>query len=106
MQNSRTVHNNLISSTAPRAYRDAVWKGSRRSEKKFTPIARRQARAVWRHAKRLESRTRGNGPFGPVNGVISRIGLSVLNALLFDFHDYRSGRCDPEIGRASCRERV
>ena len=47
---------------------------------------------MWFSAQALEKRTKVAGRHG---GVLRRTGLAVLRALLFDFLNMCSGRCDP-----------
>lgn len=78
-----------------------VWKDSTQADVKYAPMAKRDAVKIWHHARRFERSTRGGGGQGcarSVNGVISRVGLAVLQAFLFDFLNYRSGRLDPSYG--------
>jgi DNA-binding MarR family transcriptional regulator len=56
------------------------------------PFAKREAVRLWHEARRLERHTRKKGK---QNGVLGRASLSVLQALLFDFLNYASGKCFP-----------
>lgn len=99
-----------------------VWKDSARAEVKFSPLAsnredsRRRAREIWDHARAFERRTRKTrvDAFGRrhTQGAIGRMGLLVLQAMLFKFINHTSGRLDPSaeaigaeaiISRASVR---
>lgn len=58
----------------------------------FCRLDREQRARLWFHAQALEKRTKKPGQHG---GVLRRTGLAVLRALLFDFLNISSGRCDP-----------
>ena len=61
------------------------------------PTIDRNARArAMHHAEALDRRTRLPGQHG---GVLKRAGLAVLKALLFQFADVATGRCDPGYDR-------
>jgi hypothetical protein len=88
----------LAGFASPKSYAaHPVWKGSAREEITFAPMPKREAVKIWHDARRFESQTRGGGGKGCIhyNGKISRVGLMVLQALLFDFLNYKSGRLDP-----------
>jgi hypothetical protein len=51
-----------------------------------------QAAQFWHKARRWDRETRRPGRHG---GVIGRTALATLYALLFDFLNYLTGRCDP-----------
>lgn len=81
-----------------------VWKDSTRGAVKFAPLgpdeklSRRMARKIWNEALRWERKTRqcyGQGAARSINGKLSRVGLLVLRALLFEFLNHKSGRLDP-----------
>jgi len=82
-----------------------VWKDSARTEVKFHPLgsnrkeSRRAAADIFFHARRLERQTARMrvDAYGRrhCQGVLGRMGLLVLNALLFDFLNHSSGRLDP-----------
>lgn len=69
-----------------------VWKNSSRTEVKFQPLSGRQAARIFSEAKRFEGQTRRPGR---QDGKIGRNGILVLQALLFDFLNRKSGRLDP-----------
>lgn len=71
-----------------------VWKGSYQSVAKQRPLSRQQASKLWHHARKWERNTRTPGKHG---GVLGRTGLAVLYSLLFDFHNFRTGRTDPSV---------
>lgn len=82
-----------------------VWKDSARGDVKFLPLganrkeSRRAAREIFDHALRFERQTARTNvdAFGRIHrqGVIGRMGLMVLRALLFKFLNHTSGRLDP-----------
>jgi hypothetical protein len=77
----------------PRTYAAwPVWHDSTTKEVKFQPMAKRQAVRLWHDARRFERQTRQPGK---QDGAVSRNGLAVLQALLFDFLNYRSGALYP-----------
>lgn len=69
-----------------------VWKGSARAEVKFQPLSGRRAARLFSEAKRFEGQTRRPGR---QDGKIGRNGILVLQTLLFDFLNHKSGRLDP-----------
>ena len=61
------------------------------------PVIDRNARArAMFHAEALDRRTRRPRQHG---GMLKRTGLAVLKALLFQFANIATGRCDPSFGR-------
>ena len=58
----------------------------------FRRLDREQRTRLWFHAQAMEQRTKEPRQHG---GVLRRTGLAVLRALLFDFLNMQSGRCDP-----------
>jgi hypothetical protein len=69
-----------------------VWRDSTTKEVKFQPMPKRQAVKLWHDARRFERQTRQPGK---QDGAIGRNGLAVLQALLFDFLNYKSGALYP-----------
>ena len=69
-----------------------VWKDSTTREARFAPLPKKQAARIWHKARRFDRQTRQRGKHG---GAIGRTALNVLYALLFEFLNYRTGRCDP-----------
>jgi hypothetical protein len=69
-----------------------VWADSIRTEVRFQPMPKRQAVRLWHDARRFERQTRQPGR---QDGAIGRNGLAILQALLFDFLNYRSGAIYP-----------
>jgi hypothetical protein len=69
-----------------------VWHDSTTKQVKFQPMPKRQAVKLWHEARRFERQTR---QAGKQDGAISRNGLAVLQALLFDFLNYASGALYP-----------
>jgi hypothetical protein len=79
-----------------------VWRDSTTSDVKFQKMPKREAVRLYHDARRFERQTRQPGR---QDGAISRNGLAVLHALLFDFLNYASGRLDPgyqAIARQAC----
>src|ERR1700761_8000751 len=79
-----------------------VWRDSTTKEVKFQPMPKRQALKLWHDARRYERQTRQPGK---QDGAVTRNGLAVLHALLFDFLNYRSGALFPsheEIAHKAC----
>lgn len=89
----------LPSMFAPKSYAaHPVWKDSTRTDVKFSPLSKREAVRIYHAARDFERKTRAGGGHGfarCVNGKISRVGLAVLHAMLFDFLNFKSGRLDP-----------
>jgi hypothetical protein len=69
-----------------------VWRDSTTKEVKFQAMPKRQAVKLWHDARRFERQTRQPGK---QDGAIGRNGLAVLQALLFDFLNYKSGALYP-----------
>jgi hypothetical protein len=70
-----------------------VWSGSVRDEVRFQPMPKKAAVRLWHRARDFDRQTkRGDGCHG---GAIGPTALRVLEALIFDFLNYRSGRLDP-----------
>jgi hypothetical protein len=69
-----------------------VWADSCRAEVRFQPMPKRQAVRLWHDARRFERQTRQPNR---QDGAIGRNGLAILQALLFDFLNYRSGALYP-----------
>jgi len=69
-----------------------VWHDSTTKQVKFQPMPKRQAVKLWHEARRFERQTRKPGK---QDGAVSRNGLAVLQALLFDFLNYASGALYP-----------
>lgn len=79
-----------------------VWRDSTTREVKFRPLPKRQAVKIMHDARRLERATRR---FGRQDGAVTRNGLAILQAMLFDFVNYATGRLDPSyqaIARKAC----
>lgn len=70
-----------------------VWRESSRRKVNFQGgWTMRQARRIYRSARRFERQTRLPGR---QDGKVTRAGLAVLYSLLFDFLNFKSGRLDP-----------
>jgi AraC-like DNA-binding protein len=76
-----------------------VWSGSTRAPVKSQPINRRDRARIMYEAEKLERRTAVSrrDAFGKVStqGALGRAGLDVLRAMLFKFHNVRTGQLDP-----------
>jgi len=87
--------------TLPKTYAAwPVWRDSTTLDVKFTKMPRREAAKLWHHARRFERNTRRPGR---QDGAITRNGLAVLHALIFDFLNYATGRLDPGYERIAVR---
>jgi hypothetical protein len=78
-----------------------VWSDSIRAEVRFQPMTKRNAVRLWHRARDFERQTRQRNR---QDGAIGRNGLAILQALLFDFMNYRSGALYPSwaaIARAA-----
>jgi hypothetical protein len=69
-----------------------VWSGSTTKSVQFTPLPKKVAMRLWRHAQELDRQTKEKGCHG---GAIGHTGLKVLHTLIFDFLNFASGRLDP-----------
>jgi hypothetical protein len=69
-----------------------VWRDSTTKRVKFQPVPKKQAVKLWHDARRFERQTRQPGK---QDGAVTRNGLAVLQALLFDFLNYASGALYP-----------
>lgn len=79
-----------------------VWSESTRLEVQFSPVPKKAVVALWHLARDFERQTRAANR---QDGAIGRNGLAVLQALIFDFLNFRTGRLDPSyagIARAAC----
>jgi hypothetical protein len=89
------MNRNLFPGMLPHARTYAawpVWADSCRAEVRFKPMPKRQAVRLWHDARRFERQTRQPGR---QDGAIGRNGLAILQVLLFDFMNYRSGALYP-----------
>lgn len=69
-----------------------VWAGSVKKPIKLQPITKKAATRLWHRARDFDRQTRRQGCHG---GAIGHAALKVLEALIFDFLNYASGRLDP-----------
>jgi hypothetical protein len=79
-----------------------VWKDSTRLEVRFQPLSKKAVVKLWHLARDFERQTRQPNR---QDGALGRNGLAVLQALIFDFLNFRTGRLDPSragIARAAC----
>jgi hypothetical protein len=71
-----------------------VWRGSVAAPMRFVPMSRKQAAQLWHKARAWDRETHQPGRHG---GIIGRTALATLYALLFDFLNHQTGRCDPSL---------
>ena len=69
-----------------------VWTGSTTARVRFAPVGKTEAARLYHKARDFERRTRQPGR---QDGAITRNGLKVLEALIFDFLNYATGQLDP-----------
>jgi hypothetical protein len=69
-----------------------VWSDSARAEVRFTPLAKKKAARIYNKARAFNRTTKVAGRYG---GVLGSSALRVLEVLVFDFLNFRSGRLDP-----------
>lgn len=84
-----------------------VWKGGTSGPKRFKPLAKRDAVKYWHELRRYErSKRRGAEEWRKVRATGKRpqwecrspfgvIGLKIMQVLIFDFLNFKSGRLDP-----------
>lgn len=77
-----------------------VWRDSTTADVNFQPMPKRVAVKLYHRARDFERRTRAPGK---QDGALSRNGLAVLHALIFDFLDFRTGRLDPGYAAIACK---
>jgi Helix-turn-helix domain len=85
-----------------------VWAGSTTEVVKTTPMPKKAAVRLWHRARDYDRQTRRAGHHG---GAVGPAALAVLQSLIFDFKNFRTGRLDPSyaaIAKASnlCRRTV
>jgi hypothetical protein len=87
----------------PRTYAPSpVWSGSVIKPVRFRPVKRKDAARLYHQARDFERQTRQPGR---QDGAVSRNGLAVLHALIFDCLNYANGRLDPSyetLARLAC----
>ena len=71
-----------------------VWSGSSDEPIQFTPLPKKRAVRLYHQARDFERKTR---QAGQQDGVLGRNGLKVLEALVFDFLNYRTGQLWPSV---------
>jgi hypothetical protein len=69
-----------------------VWRDSTTKQVKFQPLPKKQAVRLWHDARRFERQSRQPGK---QDGAVTRNGLAILHALLFDFLNHASGALYP-----------
>jgi hypothetical protein len=78
-----------------------VWAGSTRATIKTQPLPFKDAWRLYKEARRFERQTRGHMASHYARGLsrrdgrLGKSGLVVLQSLLFDFLDHKTGRLDP-----------
>ncbi len=74
-----------------------MWRGSVRAEVRFTPMPKKVAIRLYHRAREWDRKTRQpRRPGGRCHGgIVGRVGLAVLETLLFDYQNYRTGQLDP-----------
>jgi len=78
---------------APRTYAAwPVWADSTRQEVRFTPQPKKHVLKYWRQLQEWNAQTREPGCHG---GGIGLTAMTVLECLIFKFHNWKSGRLDP-----------
>lgn len=77
-----------------------VWANSSQRNMKFIPLPKRTAVGIWHKARAFERRTRQPGK---QDGKIGRNGILILQALLFDFLNFASGRLDPSYAAIAAK---
>jgi hypothetical protein len=78
-----------------------VWADSTTNEIKFHPIRKKEAVKLWHRARDFDRQTKRKDRHG---GAVGHAALKVLEALIFDFLNYATGRLDPSyaaIARAA-----
>lgn len=81
-------------SSTPKTYAAwPVWSGSTQAEIRGIPLSKKEAWRRWYKARDFDRQTHERGKHG---GVIGRIGLAVLQALV-DTLNYSTGRLDPAL---------
>ena len=71
-----------------------VWSGSQTRPVAFQPMKKKRAGELLRKAREHDRRTHQPGS-GQHGGALGRVALAVLQALMFDFLNFASGRLDP-----------
>lgn len=69
-----------------------VWKDSTPSKVRFVAQPKKALQRIYFEARRWERSSRGPNR---QDGAIGRNGLAVLQSLIFDFYNWKSGRLDP-----------
>src|SRR5690242_12808822 len=69
-----------------------VWSGSTTKPVQFTPLPKKAAMRLWQYAREFDRQTKEKGCHG---GAVGHTGLQVLQVMIFDFLNFRTGRLDP-----------
>ena len=78
-----------------------VWSGSTTEVVKTAPMTKKAGARLWHRARAFDRQTRRAGHHG---GAVGHAALQVLQSLIFDFQNFRTGRLDPSyaaIARAA-----
>lgn len=73
-----------------------VWSGSTTAAVDFQPMKKKRAGQLFQKARAHDRATRKPGS-GRHGGALGRVALAVLQALMFDFMNYATGRLDPSL---------
>ena len=82
-----------------------VWHDSTTKEVQFFRLPKKQAFAIYHQARKFERQTRQPGK---QDGAVTRNGLKVLEAMVFSFLNFKTGRLDPgykTIAKEACISR-
>jgi hypothetical protein len=69
-----------------------VWAGSTSAPVKTVPMTKKAAARLWHRARGFDRQTSKPGCHG---GAVGHAALQVLQSLIFDFQNFRTGRLDP-----------
>jgi hypothetical protein len=69
-----------------------VWRDSTTDRVQFSPLPKKKAVKLYHKARKFERQTRQPGK---QDGAVTRNGLKVLEAMIFEFLNFRTGQLDP-----------
>lgn len=75
--------------------KDPVWTDSARGRVTFQPMSKREALKIWHEARAMNRDRSAVSKNGARRSVIGAAGMAVLQSLLFDFLNYKTGQLDP-----------
>lgn len=75
--------------------KDPVWSDSARAGVKFQPMTKREALKLWHEARAMNRDRSAVSKSGARRSVIGAGAMAVLQSLLFDFLNYKTGQLDP-----------